>query len=111
MAHIAKMHPSANWLRVPDHIYRQALGRNIELGRPDEVHFWGCELPALLQNPQYRQQVEARVAELQGKSDAIQQQVQCQVGSLLEEQGMLDLERHRLAELLADPMPVEVISG
>ena len=111
MAHINRMHPSANWLRVPDHLYRQALERNIELGRPDEVHFWGSELPALLQNPYYRQQAQERVAELQQKSAAIQAQVQRQVGSLLEEQGMADLERHRLAELLVDPMPVEVSDG
>jgi hypothetical protein len=108
MAHIAKQHPSANWLRVGDHIYRQALERNIALGEPDQVHFWGTELPALLQHPQYRQQAEERVAELLQKSDAIQEQVQRQVGSLLEEQGMADLERHRLSELLADPMPVVV---
>lgn len=108
MAHVAKMHPSANWLRVQDHIYRQALERNIELGKPDEAHFWGAELPALLQHPDYRRQAEERIAELQAKSDAIQQQVQSHVGSLLEEQGMADLERHRLLELLAGPLPVEV---
>ncbi len=102
MAHVNRMHPSANWLRVPDGLYRQALERNIELGRPDEAHFWGTELPALLQHPQYRQQAEARVSELKGKSDAIQQQVQRQVGSLLEEQGMADLERHRLVQLMEE---------
>jgi hypothetical protein len=111
MAHIARMHPSANWLRVPDHIYRQALQRNIELGKPDEGHFWQAELPALLQHPQYRRQVEERIAELQSKSDALQQEVQCQVGSLLAEQGLVDVERHRLSELLAEPMPMEVVSG
>ncbi len=108
MAHIAKMHPSANWLRVPDHIYRQALERNIESGKPDEAHFWGAELPALLRHPEYRRQAEERIAELQSKSDAINDQVKRQVGSLLEEQGMADLERHRLLELLAGPLPVEV---
>ncbi len=111
MAHIAKQHPSANWLRVPDHLFRQALERNIALGQPDQAHFWGIELPALLQHPQYRRQAEERVAELQSRSDAIQQQVQSLVGSLLEEQGMVDVERHRLSELLVDPMPVEVADG
>lgn len=111
MAHIAKMHPTGNWLRVPDHLYRQALERNIALGKPDEAHFWGAELPALLQHPEYRRQAQERVADLRAKSDAIQQQVQCQVGSLLEEQGLVDVERHRLSELLAEPMPVVVIDG
>jgi hypothetical protein len=100
MAHIAKQHPSANWLRVPDHLFRQALERNIALGEPDQVHFWGTELPALLRHPPYRLQAEARIAQLTERSAALAEQVQCQVGSLLEEQGMVDLERHRLAELL-----------
>jgi hypothetical protein len=87
------MHPSANWLRVPDHICRSALERNIELGKPDEVHFWGSELPALLQHPEYRRQAEERIAELQSKSDAISDQVKHQVSSLFEgwiEQGTPD---------------------
>jgi len=100
MAHIAKQHPSANWLRVPAHLFRQALERNIALGQPDQAHFWGIELPALLQQPQYRQQAEARIAELNDKSAALGNQVQSMVGSLLEEQGLADLERRRLQELL-----------
>ncbi len=100
MAHIAKMHPSANWIRVPADLYRQALERNIARGEPDHAHFWGTELPSLLRHPEYRIQVEARITELTERSAALAEQVQCQAGSLLEEQGMVDLERHRLAELL-----------
>lgn len=100
MAHISKMHPTANWLRVPDSLYRQALERNIAIGRPDEVYFWTSELPMLLQQPHYRQQVEARIAELNDKSAALGNQVQSMVGSLLEEQGLADLESRRLQELL-----------
>jgi len=100
MAHIAKQHPSGNWLRVSDQVYRRALERNIALGHPDQAHFWGVELPSLLQQPHYRKQVEERVEELRARSAAIQQQVQSQVGSLLEEQGLVDLESRRLQELL-----------
>jgi len=100
MPHIAKMHPTANWLRVNDTLYRQALERNIAIGRPDEVYFWTSELPMLLQQPHYRQQVEARIAELNDKSAALGNQVQSMVGSLLEEQGLADLESRRLQELL-----------
>jgi len=100
MALIAKMHPSHNWLRVPDHIYRAALERNIAKGEPDMEHFWGTELPNLLQHTQYRQQVAARVAELQERSAAISLEIRARVGSQLEEQSELDLEAHRLTELL-----------
>lgn len=100
MAHIAKMHPTANWLRVNDSVYRAALERNIGLGATDQEHFWATELPILLQQPQYRQQAEARVAELQERSAAISLEIRARVGSQLEEQSELDLEAHRLTELL-----------
>jgi hypothetical protein len=35
--------------------------------------------------------------------------VQFQVGSVLEEQGLVDVERYRLSELLAELMPEVVI--
>lgn len=102
MALIARMHPSGNWLRVGDTVYRSALERNIAKGAPDMEHFWGVELPALLQHPEYRQQAEARIAELNDKSAALGNQVQSMVGSLLEEQGLADLESRRLQELLEE---------
>ncbi len=40
------------------------------------------------------------VPEVDALSSALAEQVQCQAGSLLEEQGMVDLERDRLAALL-----------
>lgn len=100
MAHIAKMHPTANWLRVPAHIYARALERNIENGKPDYVHFWTIELPALLEQPQYRQQAEERIAELQAKADEIASKINAQVGSLLEEQATADLEKEQIKALL-----------
>jgi len=100
MALIAKQHPSGNWLRVPDHIYRGALERNIALGRPDQEHFWGVELPTLLQQPQYRAQAATRVVELQERSAAISLEIRARVGSQLEEQALLDEEAAQLSELL-----------
>ncbi|MHA3959944.1 hypothetical protein [Synechococcus sp. LTW-G] len=100
MALIAKMHPTANWLRVPDQIYRAALERNIELGATDQEHFWGTELPNLLQHSQYRAQAAARLAELEERSTAISLEIRARVGSQLEEQALLDEEAARLAELL-----------
>ena len=100
MPHIARMHPSQNWLRVPDHIYQSALQRNIELGQPDLEYFWSAELPTLLQQPQYRAQAEERVRELQERSAAISLEIRARVGSQLEEQGALDEEAARIEELL-----------
>ena len=68
---IPRMHPSGNWLRVRDTVYRSALERNIAKGAPDMEHFWGVELPALLQHPECRRQPLERVADLQAISDAI----------------------------------------
>ncbi len=68
---IVRMHPSGNWLRVRDTVYRSALERNIAKGAPDMEHFWGVELPALLQHPKCRRLPLERVTDLQAKSDAI----------------------------------------
>jgi len=56
----------------------------------------------LLKQPHYRQQIEARIAELNDKSAALGNRVQSMVGSLLEEQGLADLESRRLQTLLED---------
>jgi len=100
MAFIAKMHPTANWLRVPAHIYARALERNIEKGEPDHVHFWTVELPALLELPEYRKQAEDRIVELQAKSGEIAGRIDAQVGSLMEEQASVDLEKQQIKALL-----------
>jgi len=102
MAHIAKMHPTANWLRVNDQVYRAALERNIGLGATDQEHFWGTELPNLLQHSQYRAQAEERVRELQERSAALSSEIRARVGSQLEEQAAMDEEVHRLSALLED---------
>ena len=100
MAHIAKMHPTANWLRVPDHIYRQALDRNIELGKPDTDHFWSTELPRLVADPGYQKQVEDRRTELQEKQQRLQDDLRQIAGGLIDQQSECDLELALLNQVL-----------
>jgi len=100
MAHIAKMHPTANWLRVPDHIYRQALDRNIELGKPDTDHFWSTELPRLVADPGYQKQVEDRRTELQEKQQRLEDDLWQIAGGLIDQQSECDLELALLNQVL-----------
>jgi len=100
MAHIAKMHPTANWLRVPDHIYRQALDRNIELGRPDTDHFWTTELPRLVADPGYQKQVEDRRTELQEKQQRLEDDLRQIAGGLIDQQSECDQELALLNQVL-----------
>ena len=100
MAHIAKMHPTANWLRVPDHIYRQALDRNIELGKPDTDHFWGDELPRLVGDPYILKQVEERRTELQEKLQRLEDDLRQIAGGLIDQQSECDLELALLNQVL-----------
>ena len=100
MAHIAKMHPSANWLLVPDHIYRQALDRNIELGKPDTDHFWSTELPRLVAYPGYQKQIEDRRTELQEKLQRLEDDLRQIAGGLIDQQSDCDLELALLNQVL-----------
>ena len=100
MAHIAKMHPTANWLRVPDHIYRQALDRNIELGKPDTDHFWSTELPRLVADPGYQKQIEDRRTELQEKQQRLEDDLRQIAGGLIDQQSECDQELALLNQVL-----------
>ena len=100
MAHIAKMHPTANWLRVPDHIYRQALDRNIELGKPDTYHFWSTELPRLVADPGYQKQIENRRSELQQKLQQLGDDLRQIAGGLIDQQSECDMELALLNQVL-----------
>ena len=100
MAHIAKMHPTANWLRVPDHIYRQALDRNIELGKPDTDHFLSTELPRLVADPGYQKQIQDRRSELQQKLQQLGDDLRQIAVGLIDQQSECDLELALLNQVL-----------
>jgi hypothetical protein len=101
MALIAKMHPTQNWLRVPDRIFRQALERNIKLGKPDNDHFWTAELPRLISDPYILKQVEERRAELQEKLQRLEGDLRQIAGGLIEEHSICEEQLALLDEVLA----------
>ena len=92
--------PTANWLRVPDQIYRQALHRNIELGKPDTDHFWSTELPRLVADPGYQKQIEDRRSELQQKLQQLGDDLRQIAGGLIDQQSECDLELALLNQVL-----------
>jgi len=96
---ISRMHPCANWLRLPAGEHRRALDR-VLLHRDQQLlqepqasglppaavdAFWNQELPVLLQRPEVRAMAEARVLELEQQAEAINDQVQRQAGCLLDQ--------------------------
>ena len=84
---ITRMHPVCNWLRLPPGDQRRALDQVLRLrdqgadpmasGLPPEAisWFWSEELPRLVNRPDVRSQVEARVAELLSSHARIEAQL------------------------------------
>ena len=76
MGYLAKMHPVANWLRLPAHETRRALDKVLDFrdkasdpnasGMPPAAveWFYGEELPRLCMRPDVRLQVEQQIQEL-----------------------------------------------
>ena len=93
--------PTANWLRVPEHIYRQALHRNIELGKPDTDHFWSTELPRLVADTGYQNQIEDRLSELQQKLQQLCDDLRQIAGDLIDQQSYCDQELALLNQVLS----------
>jgi hypothetical protein len=85
---------------VPDRIYRTALERNIELGKPDIDHFWTAELPRLMGDPYILKQVEERRIELQEKLQRLEDDLRQIAGGLIEEQSNCNQELALLNQVL-----------
>ena len=101
MALIAKQHPSQNWLRVSDGVYRSALERNIALGKADTDHFWTAELPRLMGDLYILKQVEERRAELQEKQQRLEDDLRQIAGGLIEEHSNCEEQLALIDEVLA----------
>ena len=109
---ISKKHPVANWLRLAPHEHRRTLDTVIQLrdASPDPLAsgmpaaavawFWTEELPRLLNRPDVRQQARDYLKELASRGDALQEQIQRQSGSLLEELDCIEAEVLQLAALV-----------
>lgn len=109
---IARMHPVANWCRLSPAEHRRALDKVLQLrdAAPDPMAsglpeaavqwWWQEELPRLLQRPEVRRQAIERLQELQDTRLRLQDQIQMQAGSLMEQQAAVELEHQQLAALV-----------
>ena len=94
MASIAKMHPCANWLRLPAHETRRALDRVLDFrdkqsdpnasGMPPAAldWFYDEELPRLCMRPDVRLQVEQHIQELLQQAAVIESEISPQAAAL-----------------------------
>jgi len=109
---ISRMHPVANWVRLPQHEHRRALDKVLQFrdaapdpmasGMPEAAvqWFWLEELPMLLKRPEVRQQALERLAELSARRQDLEQQIRLQAGALIEQQAELDQERALIEQVL-----------
>lgn len=84
---ISRVHPVANWVRLPPYEQRVALERVMRFRDMDPnprasgvpaaavEFFWENELPSLMKRPEVQQFAHERIAELQAKSAELRQQV------------------------------------
>ena len=94
MASIAKMHPCANWLRLPAHETRRALDKVLDFrdkqsdpnasGMPPEAldWFYDEELPRLCMRPDVRLQVEQHIQELLQQAATVESQIAPEAAAL-----------------------------
>ena len=94
MGYLAKMHPVANWLRLPAHETRRALDKVLEFrdkasdpnasGMPKEAITWfyETELPKLCLRPEVRLQVEQHIQELLQQAATVEAEISPQAAAL-----------------------------
>ena len=94
MGYLAKMHPVANWLRLPAHETRRALDKVLDFrdkasdpnasGMPPAAieWFYSEELPRLCMRPEVRAQVEQHVEELLQQAAVIESEISPQAAAL-----------------------------
>jgi hypothetical protein len=94
MGYLAKMHPVANWLRLPAHETRRALDKVLEFrdkqsdpnasGLPPAAieWFYGEELPRLCMRPDVRLQVEQQIQELLQQAATVEAEISPQAAAL-----------------------------
>lgn len=109
---ITRMHPVCNWLRLPPGEQRRALDQVLRLrdqsadpmasGLPPEAigWFWAEELPRLVNRPDVRPQIEARVSELLSEHARLEAQLPVEALELRRRLEELEAEVDRLEEVL-----------
>ena len=109
---ISRMHPVANWLRLPPHEQRRALDKVLDFrdksadpmasGMPPAAiqWFYSEELPRLCLRPDVKIQVEARIQELLGQAATIESEYSPQQLTLQRRLDELTLQVDILIEAL-----------
>lgn len=109
---ISRMHPVANWLRLPAHETRRALDKVLDFrdksadpmasGMPPAAvdWFYAEELPRLCLRPDVRLQVEARIQERLGQAATIESEFSPQQLTLQRRLDELTLQVDILIEAL-----------
>lgn len=112
---LSRMHPVANWIHLPPADQRRALDRVLAFrdqqleqdpsasGLPPAAveWFWQTDLPALIQRPEVRRQVEQHLQDLIQQAGDLDQQITRQAGSLLEQLQDVQAQVARIVEVLA----------
>ena len=116
MAIISRMHPIANWLRCRGTLYNLSLNR-VRNDHEDEVkinpnhsglppksktYFWNEQLPNLVQEDFYAEQVEARIKDLDFRANNIRKEINAQTESRVDEANRMEMESDRLKEILEE---------
>jgi len=109
---ISRMHPVANWLRLPPHEQRRALDKVLDFrdksadpmasGMPPAAiqWFYAEELPRLCMRPDVRLQVEQHVLELLQEAAAVEGQIAPEAAALQRRLDELALQVDVLEEAL-----------
>ncbi len=94
MVSIARMHPVANWLRLPAHETRRALDKVLDFRDKSEnpmesgmpvaaiAWFYSEELPRLCTRPDVRLQVEQQIQELLQQAATVEAEISPQAAAL-----------------------------
>ena len=109
---ISRVHPVANWVRLPPYEQRVALERVMRFRDMDPnprasgvpaaavEFFWENELPSLMKRPDVQQFARERIAELQAKSAELRQQVVRANDALLDQVEAAQQEADRINAVL-----------
>lgn len=113
---ICRRHPALGWLALQGSDTQKTLSKLLYFrdmaeandsqhsGMPPGFLEWSLteQLPALVRQPFYRNQLQERIQVLQKKSESISSSIQQIVGGLIEQQSETDSEIHQLSAILEE---------
>ena len=113
---VARCHPLLGWLRLDAPTYSKTLDqslferdRALEIDRNHTGHaesfidwVWTTQLPSLVRKDSYRKQINEHCSDLERRSELISHEINSKVGSLLQQQSEIDIERQKLLALLEE---------